>query len=37
MEMPLAARYPMLGRRDRGAALLPLHFVISIPMKIKEL
>ena len=24
-------------RRDRGAALLPLHFVISIPMKIKEL
>ena len=24
-------------RRDRGAALLPLHFIISIPMKIKEL
>ena len=37
MEMPLAARYPHACRRDRGAALLPLHFVISIPMKIKEL
>ena len=37
MEMPLAARYPMLAGTDRGAALLPLHFVISIPMKIKEL
>ena len=24
-------------RSDRGAALLPLHFVVSIPMKIKEL